>query len=332
MKLTRLLEIILREDRHSVSPVERNVLLYGGLFFAAVSAALTALNIQKQYWFMAGTTGILVAGFLAAALLGFTSHLTASRIVTAIMCGIVFSVYAVTGENEGFAILWILLVPIISMSLVGLRVGLLLSAYFQLFLVALFYTPLVRVVQQYYSATFLIRFPLLYFASFGACTILVCEKQDLYDKVHEQAYYDGLTRLYNRAYYIEYAAKAEAFPDLTVVSMDLNGLKLANDTLGHEAGDRLICEAADMIKTVFSGGACFRTGGDEFAVIGNDSAILRKVEAFRHACPNVSVGFAARKDHPAASFAELSREADRLMYVDKAAYRKLHGTRNDRLV
>ena len=45
-----------------------------------------------------------------------------------------------------------------------------------------------------------------------------------------------------------------------------NGLKTVNDTLGHEAGDRLIINTADNIRSVFSGNS-YRIGGDEFAVI-----------------------------------------------------------------
>ena len=50
--------------------------------------------------------------------------------------------------------------------------------------------------------------------------------------------------------------------------MDVNGLKYANDTFGHQAGDILIKAAADVILKTFSpDGKCYRIGGDEFAVV-----------------------------------------------------------------
>ena len=50
--------------------------------------------------------------------------------------------------------------------------------------------------------------------------------------------------------------------------MDLNGLKRANDSFGHVAGDELIRAAADCMKSSFSEhGKVYRVGGDEFVVI-----------------------------------------------------------------
>ena len=50
--------------------------------------------------------------------------------------------------------------------------------------------------------------------------------------------------------------------------MDLNGLKNANDSFGHAAGDELICAAADCMKNSFSEHSkVYRVGGDEFVVI-----------------------------------------------------------------
>ena len=54
----------------------------------------------------------------------------------------------------------------------------------------------------------------------------------------------------------------------TMILMDVNGLKYANDTFGHQAGDALIIAAANVIKSAYgANGNCFRIGGDEFAVI-----------------------------------------------------------------
>ena len=54
--------------------------------------------------------------------------------------------------------------------------------------------------------------------------------------------------------------------------MDLNGLKKANDTLGHSAGDELICAAANCMKFAFASyGKIYRIGGDEFVVLIQES-------------------------------------------------------------
>lgn len=121
MNIRHLLRIVFHDNMRDTTNTERNVGIYGSLFFAVVSIVLTGMNIQKHYSFMTGTTSVLIVGFLTAMVFAIKERLFVSRIITAVMCMIIFSIYAITGENEGFAILWILLVPIIGMNLVGLK-------------------------------------------------------------------------------------------------------------------------------------------------------------------------------------------------------------------
>ena len=56
--------------------------------------------------------------------------------------------------------------------------------------------------------------------------------------------------------------------DITIISIDVNGLKFINDTLGHINGDQVIIAAADIIQEVFGkSGNVARIGGDEFGII-----------------------------------------------------------------
>ena len=52
-----------------------------------------------------------------------------------------------------------------------------------------------------------------------------------------------------------------------VVFADLNGLKQANDKFGHAAGDKMIKQAALIIKSIFTDSEIYRAGGDEFVII-----------------------------------------------------------------
>ena len=83
-----------------------------------------------------------------------------------------------------------------------------------------------------------------------------------------QAHRDPLTSLSNRAGMNAYLASQHQRAVLRVALFDLNGLKKANDTLGHAAGDSMICTAAAALNIAARPYAlAVRLGGDEFALI-----------------------------------------------------------------
>ena len=125
---------------------------------------------------------------------------------------------------------------------------------------------------------------------------------------------------------------------LAVFSIDINGLKKTNYTLGHEAGDELIRGAADCISSIFSSnGVCYRTGGDEFIVISEmnreqaNKAItkLTKEAGKWHGKIvkelQLAVGYALYVDHPEMTVEKLIQEADMAMYSDKDTYYQKNG-------
>lgn len=59
-------------------------------------------------------------------------------------------------------------------------------------------------------------------------------------------------------------------PEFAIIVLDVNDLKKINDTQGHEAGDRCICEACEIICRTFKRSPVYRVGGDEFVVISQD--------------------------------------------------------------
>jgi diguanylate cyclase (GGDEF)-like protein len=88
-----------------------------------------------------------------------------------------------------------------------------------------------------------------------------------------QATRDGLTGLYNRRYFEEalpdHVAVANRYQrDLSLVIFDLDRFKHINDTEGHQAGDEVLRQFADILKsTARRADIVCRYGGDEFAVI-----------------------------------------------------------------
>ena len=99
------------------------------------------------------------------------------------------------------------------------------------------------------------------------------ERHRLIRELKRRALIDDLTSLYNRRgffYLGEHTLSLAERNDTKqfVMFADLDGLKLVNDTRGHEAGDRYIVQAADFLRKFFrESDIIARIGGDEFAVI-----------------------------------------------------------------
>lgn len=83
-------------------------------------------------------------------------------------------------------------------------------------------------------------------------------------------YHDCLTSLYNRAYInnaVSEMIKSDQLP-MSVIFLDVNGLKLMNDAFGHQKGDELLKKVANILKrSIRKSDIAARWGGDEFLVI-----------------------------------------------------------------
>lgn len=145
---------------------------------------------------------------------------------------------------------------------------------------------------------------------------------------------DQLTGIYNRRNYELSLQRLKNTKGLTVILFDVNGLKVANDKIGHIAGDELIRVTAGCIDTIFGKfGKSYRIGGDEFVVIleGNYdlSALLKDFDEMYSSWEgqynkslSVSYGYVKAADHPEKNIYQLVDLADRMMYENKAEYYK----------
>ena len=98
----------------------------------------------------------------------------------------------------------------------------------------------------------------------------VTDEKNYLSEIEYLSFHDPLTGLYNRRFYIEELIRLDTTRrlPLTIVMGDVNGLKLTNDSFGHEAGDCLIQQTADILKQAFRADDILcRYGGDEFVAI-----------------------------------------------------------------
>lgn len=144
---------------------------------------------------------------------------------------------------------------------------------------------------------------------------------------------DDMTGLLNHRAYEEDCMKIiknNSLSEITVIMMDVNGLKTVNDSCGHMAGDELIIGAAKCIQTSMGEyGKIYRVGGDEFVALleCNESQLQDMVQTFEHITDNwkgtyqcelsMSKGIVVCKEHPELSLEEVKELADKLMYEDK---------------
>jgi len=95
----------------------------------------------------------------------------------------------------------------------------------------------------------------------------ITERKQAEERLKYLSLHDPLTGLYNRTYFEQELNRLEGgrYHPIGVIVCDVDGLKLINDTLGHDAGDRLLLAAAGVIKDSFrKGDMVARIGGDEF--------------------------------------------------------------------
>ena len=117
---------------------------------------------------------------------------------------------------------------------------------------------------------------------------------------------------------------------LAVVFADLNGLKPVNDNQGHDAGDNLLKQAAQVLRTTFKGCECYRAGGDEFLIIAIDKSkeeLEAKVQKIRQDSlipGDISFAIGLSFDENGGKIRKALHEADELMYEDKKQYYTLH--------
>ena len=151
------------------------------------------------------------------------------------------------------------------------------------------------------------------------------EKETMLFKADSET--DAMTGLYNRrAFYamMDEIKNHGTVNDISIVIVDVNGLKQVNDEKGHVAGDELIKGAAQCLVGSFGHyGKVHRTGGDEFiALLKLSSEELEEMKAeFAKATAeyqgvyitgvSVSCGFASRADNPDFSIGELEKIADK---------------------
>jgi len=155
--------------------------------------------------------------------------------------------------------------------------------------------------------------------------------RQLMDKLKRISSFDILTGVKNRnamnQRIDDIINGTEKLPESTaVVFVDLNGLKQINDKGGHATGDRLLKQAADILKGTFKNGDIYRAGGDEFMVITDaisEKALeekLEKLKLYQTDSEEVSFALGYCYSENEIDIRQAMSIADKRMYEDKQLF------------
>ena len=171
----------------------------------------------------------------------------------------------------------------------------------------------------------------------------ITERKKLEEQLLLMAKYDSLTGLANRSLFMEFLgaslARSERRGNITAVMfLDLDHFKEINDTLGHDAGDRLLVSVAKRLQgCVREGDLVARLGGDEFAIVLDDLAdaedariVAEKIlEDLKKPHNLGSTEKVVGSSIGVSAFPEAGREPDSLIKAaDEAMYVAKNGGRN----
>ncbi len=145
--------------------------------------------------------------------------------------------------------------------------------------------------------------------------------------LRQYSYRDQMTGVMNRRALEEFEEeKLDRSKPYGVLMADINGLKRANDRMGHDAGDHMIRDVASALAEVFGKDNVYRMGGDEFLAIGfssSESGFIqnkRTLELLLNSKKrSASIGYVYMPEG-GEDFEAVKKQADTLMYKDKQRY------------
>lgn len=172
-------------------------------------------------------------------------------------------------------------------------------------------------------------------------TRIIDEEKKYEQKLIHNSNTDELTGLLNRRAYDADIYDSNFIPDddrFIYVSIDVNGLKVVNDTKGHEAGDELIAGVCQCMKRCLGPyGRLYRTGGDEFVAVllCDESQLESALNDYDKSLGewsgkyisglSVSYGISSIKESPGETVRSLAATAEKRMYEAKSAYYRRSG-------
>ena len=151
--------------------LEKN--LYGITLVSIISAFLglvmVIINMIRGGEGFVVVTSLMffIGGLISAFAAGAYKARRVSAAIALTVCIFTFTYYAIDGSMDGFSIVWALIMPIGVSYFLSVKHGILISAYYELLCIVLFYTPLRTLMREHYSDIVMTRYPLVFLALSG---------------------------------------------------------------------------------------------------------------------------------------------------------------------
>ena len=154
----------------------------------------------------------------------------------------------------------------------------------------------------------------------------VLDMNEATSNLYRLANQDDLTGLWNRRYLFQKANESEKAQCLAMIDIDL--FKDVNDTYGHDAGDHVLIQVADILRNNFENSIIARFGGEEFCVlhVGPYQGFVKQLErtrqiiektAFEYSSKRIKITVSIGSTDIAGSLEDQIKSADRRLYQAK---------------
>ncbi|KUO64126.1 MAG: hypothetical protein APF84_08435 [Gracilibacter sp. BRH_c7a] len=173
----------------------------------------------------------------------------------------------------------------------------------------------------------------------GIVALDITDRKNTEERLNYLSFHDPVTGLYNRTYYERELERLDFSDDdypVSVISLDADGLKIINDTLGHNMGDELLKNLADILtQSLRDSDILARVGGDEFIIflprtdseaaqkiVGRIRENIKQYNEENLILPlSISLGLETA-DKPGENLEEVLKKADENMYNNKFFQKK----------
>tara|TARA_R110001599_G_scaffold26935_14_gene95020 strand:+ start:1994 stop:3052 length:1059 start_codon:yes stop_codon:yes gene_type:complete len=333
---------LLLETRHTLHKwlsLSTGVIILFFSFLNVVILKQTTIGLTEAFF------GLLNLYFFYSAHQGKIKKWHGYMLITSLTVTIFYVFYS--ADLRAGSVYWLIILPPLYCLLAGPKLGLVYTILLSLPAIALLFIK--SDIESYIPHRSVLNFSLAYFLSYAVCYLYETQYTKSSQILHDMAFSDPLTGAKNRHalkfFFDDFNKKAmDPFQDrynqeqseTRLLMIDIDHFKSVNDEFGHDVGDSVLVEMAELLQSCTENHHVYRIGGEEFLIIQNSTStqayefaesIRKRIEKniFRSHQNNieitVSIGIAELKKGQ--TFGEFLRVVDKNLYSAKNEGRNL---------